>query len=114
MRVRTRIFTAVGAGAAITALSAGPALASTHTVRAGDSLSSIAARYRVSLAKVEAANPQIPDPDFITVGELVKVPDGKPGKGTAPAGPAPVTSTAPSSSSQARTSTGTGTTATDG
>jgi LysM repeat protein len=114
MRVRTRIFTAVGAGAAITALSAGPALASTHTVRAGDSLSNIAARYRVSLAKVEAANPQIPNPDFITVGELVKVPDGKPGRGTAPAGPAPVTSAAPSSASQASTSTGTSTTATGG
>jgi hypothetical protein len=73
MRVRTRIITAVSAGGAITLLAAGPALASTHTVQAGDTLSGIAAQSGVSLAKVEADNPQITNPNVITVGELVHV-----------------------------------------
>jgi len=73
MRVRTRIITAVSAGGAITVLAAGPALASTHTVQAGDTLSGIAAQSGVSLAKVEADNPQITNPNVITVGELVHV-----------------------------------------
>jgi LysM domain/Transglycosylase-like domain len=71
MRVRTRIITAVGTGTAITVLAAGPAMASTHTVQAGDTLSGIAAQSGVSLARVEADNPQITNPNVITVGELV-------------------------------------------
>ncbi len=73
MRVRTRIITAVGAGSAITVLAAGPAMASTHTVRAGETLSGIAAQSGESLARVEADNPQITNPNVITVGELVHV-----------------------------------------
>ena len=104
MRVRTRIITTVGAGAVITALTAGPALASTHTVQTGDTLSGIAAQSGVSLAQVEAANPQITNPDVITVGDLVNVPGGS--SGAAPAAPA---SSAPASSTQTGTSTGTST-----
>jgi hypothetical protein len=73
MRVRTRIITAVGTGTAITVLAAGPAMASTHTVQAGDTLSGIAAQSGQSLARVEADNPQITNPNVITVGELVHV-----------------------------------------
>jgi hypothetical protein len=73
MRVRTRIITAVGTGTAITVLAAGPAMASTHTVQAGETLSGIAAQSGQSLARVEADNPQITNPNVITVGELVHV-----------------------------------------
>jgi hypothetical protein len=48
-------------------------MASTHTVQAGDTLSGIAAQSGVSLARVEADNPQITNPNVITVGELVHV-----------------------------------------
>jgi hypothetical protein len=97
MRVRTRIITTVGAGAAFSVLAAGPALAGTHTVQAGDTLSGIAAQSGVSLAQVEAANPHITNPDFITVGELVNVPHGS---GTGSAAPE---SSAQASSTQAST-----------
>jgi hypothetical protein len=48
-------------------------MASTHTVQAGDTLSGIAAQSGQSLARVEADNPQITNPNVITVGELVHV-----------------------------------------
>jgi LysM repeat protein len=99
MRVRTRIITSLGAGAAIAGLAAGPALASTHTVQAGDTLSGIASQAGISLARVESANPQIADPNLITVGELVNVPDGTPGTGSA--APAPDAATVPASSGSA-------------
>jgi len=102
MRVRTRIITTVGAGATILVLAAGPAMASTHTVQTGDTLSGIAAQSGVSLAQVEAANPQIINPDVITVGDLVNVPGGS--SSTASAAPA---SSAPASSTQTGTSTST-------
>jgi hypothetical protein len=46
-------------------------MASTHTVQAGETLSGIAAQSGESLARVEADNPQITNPNVITVGELV-------------------------------------------
>jgi LysM repeat protein len=105
MRTRMRIISTLGAGALITGLAAGPALASTHTVQAGDTLSGIAAQAGVSLQRVQAANPQISDPDVITVGQLVNVPDGQPGTTS----PAP---TAPSTGTSTDTSTGTSTSGT--
>jgi LysM repeat protein len=98
MKVRTRIITTVGATAVLTGLAAGPALASTHTVQAGDTLSGIAAASGVSLARLEAANPGIANPNLITVGELVNVPDGHGGSSAAPAA-APATAPASSVSS---------------
>jgi murein DD-endopeptidase MepM/ murein hydrolase activator NlpD len=113
MKVRMRIITTLGAGGLIAGLAAGPALASTHPVQAGDTLSGIAAQSGQSLSQVEAANPQIVDPNLITVGELVNVPDGQSGSSaitpastSAPATSAPATS-APAS---AGTSTSTGAT----
>jgi LysM repeat protein len=102
MKARMRIITTLGAGALMAGLTAGPALASTHTVRAGDTLSGIAASAGVSLSRVEAANPQIVDPNLITVGELIQVPDGRSGTSaaTAPAATAPA-ATAPASSGTA-------------
>lgn len=95
MKVQTRIFTAVGAGTLMAGLAAGPALASTHTVQSGDTLSGIAASAGVSLTKVEAANPWIKNPNLIYVGQRIDVPDGR--SGITPA--APAYSQAPASSS---------------
>ncbi|HUY44786.1 MAG TPA: LysM peptidoglycan-binding domain-containing protein [Streptosporangiaceae bacterium] len=86
MRVRTWIITATGAAGLAVGL-AGPALASTHTVQPGDTLSGIAAQSGVSLSQLEAANPQIKNPNLIYVGNLVNVPDGK--GGSSAAGPSP-------------------------
>jgi murein DD-endopeptidase MepM/ murein hydrolase activator NlpD len=105
MKARMRIITTLGAGTLMAGLAAGPALASTHTVQAGDTLSGIAAQSGVSLARVEAANPQIVDPDLITVGELVKVPDGRSGS-PAPAPASKAASSAPVSSAPAAAGTG--------
>jgi LysM repeat protein len=79
MRVQTRIFTAAGAGVLMAGLAAGPALASTYTVQSGDTLSGIAARSGVSLSAIEAANPQIHNPNLIYVNQKVHVPDGRSG-----------------------------------
>ena len=79
MRVQTRIFTAAGAGVLRAGLAAGPALASTYTVQSGDTLSGIAARSGVSLSAIEAANPQIHNPNLIYVDQKVNVPDGRSG-----------------------------------
>jgi LysM repeat protein len=83
MKVRTWVITATGAAGLAVAL-AGPALASTHTVQPGDTLSGIAAQSGVSLINLEAANPQIANPNLIYAGQQVNVPDGKSG-GTATA-----------------------------
>ena|SRR5215469_17409095 len=45
-----------------------------YRVRVGDTLSAIAAKFNVSLSALEAANPQIPDPNKIFPNELVKIP----------------------------------------
>ena len=79
MKVQTRIITAAGAGIVMAGLAAGPALASTHTVQAGDTLSGIAASAGVPLSKVEAANTWIKNPNLIYVGQKINVPDGRSG-----------------------------------
>ncbi len=78
MRVRTWVITATGAAGLAIGL-AGPAMASTHTVQSGDTLSGIAVQSGVSLWSLEAANPQIKNPNLIFVGQQVNVPDGKSG-----------------------------------
>ena len=110
MKVQTRIFTAAGAGIVMAGLAAGPALASTHTVQAGDTLSGIAASAGVPLSKVEAANRWIKNPNLIYVGQIIKVPDGR--SGITPISPtyyqapaAPSTSSAGSDTSDAGSAT---------
>ena len=109
MKVQTRIITAAGAGIVMAGLAAGPAMASTHTVQPGDTLSGIAASAGVSLNKVEAANKWIKNPNLIYVGQVVHVPDGR--SGITPAAPtyyqAPASSSTSSESSEAPASTGT-------
>ena len=45
-----------------------------YTVKSGDTLSKIAAHYKVSLSSLEKANPQIKDPNRIYVGEHINLP----------------------------------------
>jgi LysM repeat protein/GH25 family lysozyme M1 (1,4-beta-N-acetylmuramidase) len=47
-----------------------------YTVRPGDTLSAIAARNGVGLGALEAANPQIRNPNLIYSGQAINVPDG--------------------------------------
>jgi hypothetical protein len=54
-------------------IAAGPTLL-IYTVRSGDLLSTIAARYHLTLAELEAANPQITDPNKIKVGDKITIP----------------------------------------
>ena len=46
----------------------------TYVVQQGDTLSGIAQRFCVGLAALEAANPQIPDPNLIFPGQLLTIP----------------------------------------
>ena len=48
----------------------------TYTVKPGDNLSRIAQRNGVSLAQLLQANPQIKDPNRISVGDEINLPDG--------------------------------------
>ena len=56
---------------------------SSYTVRSGDTLSGIASKFHVSLGALEGANPQIANPNFIYVGQVVHIP------GAAAPAPAP-------------------------
>jgi hypothetical protein len=91
-------------------LAAGPALASTHTVQPGDTLSGIAASAGVPLTKVEAANSWIKNPNLIYVGQKINVPDGR--SGITPAAPtyyqAPASSSTSSEGSETSAAAGTG------
>jgi LysM repeat protein len=45
-----------------------------YTVRASDTLFSIAQRFSVTLRQITAANPQITNPDIIFVGQVICIP----------------------------------------
>jgi LysM repeat protein len=53
---------------------AAPQAAIVYTVRQGDTLANIAARYGVSVRAILAANPQITNPDRIFVGQRITIP----------------------------------------
>jgi|ERR1700733_3578747 tyrosinase len=55
---------------------------STYVVQQGDTLSGIAQRFGVSLQALEAANPQIHDPNKIYPGQVITVPVNPPPHGT--------------------------------
>lgn len=62
---------AVGA-ATVVWLAGGSAQAGTHVVRAGETLSSIAARYRTTVGSLARAN-DLADPDLIVAGQRLRV-----------------------------------------
>jgi protein-disulfide isomerase len=45
-----------------------------YTVKTGDTMQAIAGRFNVTLARLIAANPQIKDPNHITLGEIILIP----------------------------------------
>ena len=47
-----------------------------YLVQPGDTLSGIAASHGASLAAVQAANPQLADPDMIYAGQSLEIPEG--------------------------------------
>ena len=59
-----------------------PASGSDYVVQLGDTLTAIAARFGVSLAALEAANPQISDPNRIFPGQVVSIPGSSPASGS--------------------------------
>ena len=54
----------------------GPASSDEYVVQPGDTLSAIAEAHGVSLSALEAANPQIQNPNLIHPGEHVNIPSG--------------------------------------
>jgi tyrosinase len=53
-----------------------------YIVHSGDTFSAIAARFGVTLAALEAANPQIADPNRIFPGQVVTIPGSSPAPGS--------------------------------
>jgi chitinase len=49
---------------------------STYTVKSGDTTATIAAKYGVTLAALEAVNPQVTNPNNIQVGQVLTIPSG--------------------------------------
>jgi len=50
----------------------------TYTVVEGDSLSAIAYKFNITLQELEAANPEITNPDDIKVGQVLNIPQQQP------------------------------------
>lgn len=46
----------------------------TYTVKTGDTMSGIAAKFGISLSELLKANPQIKNPDLIYTGQVIKIP----------------------------------------
>ena len=63
----------------------------TYTVKPGDNLSRIAMRYGMTLAQLLQANPQVKDPNKISVGDVLTLPDGVPAGSTDDTKPLPAT-----------------------
>jgi LysM repeat protein len=74
---------AVGAATAVL-LSAGPAQAGAHTVRRGETLSELGARYGTTAARIAAVN-HLSNPDLIITGQVLHIP-GRGGGGPAGSG----------------------------
>jgi spore germination protein YaaH len=74
----------------------------TYTVQSGDTLTKIAAKFGVTLAALEAANPQVTNPNLIYVGQVLVIP----ASAAAPAPPAPPPPAPPAPPAPAPTSSG--------
>jgi LysM repeat protein len=64
-----------GTAAVVLAGSSGTAHAGSHTVRSGETLSSIAGRYKTSITKLVRIN-HLSNPNLIVVGQRLRVPGG--------------------------------------
>jgi murein DD-endopeptidase MepM/ murein hydrolase activator NlpD len=73
----------------------------TYMVKVGDTLSKIAARNGLTLAQLLQANPQIKDPNRISIGDVINLPDTA---SSVPAGSTENTQPLPSSATAATTS----------
>jgi LysM repeat protein len=87
--------TAVSAVRSTPTLAAEGNRSSSYTVQHGDSLSGIAQRFGVSLAALEAANPQISNPNRIYPGDNIHLPAGAGDGGAQTSVPAPAEGAAP-------------------
>ena len=73
----------------------------TYTVRPGDTLSKIATRNGVTLPQLLQANPQIKDPNRISVGDVINVPNEATTENTRPLPTAPLPAAPTNSTAQA-------------
>ena len=64
------------AAALVTAALTASALAAdaSHTVAAGDTMWKLASAYQVGTSEIIAANPQIPNPNLIYPGQVLRIP----------------------------------------
>jgi len=74
-----------GSGPATPSATVGPSVVSSptpvpsptpeiYTIQAGDTLSTVAAKYKIPLAKLIAANPSIKNPDVVAIGDEIIIP----------------------------------------
>jgi LysM repeat protein len=81
MRPRKRGPVVVGTAAAVLVGTSGTAGAGSHRVRAGETLSAIAGRYKTTITKLVGMN-NISDPNMIVAGQRLRVPGGRSGTRT--------------------------------
>jgi LysM repeat protein len=67
----------------------GPAVSVTHTVRSGDNLSALGARFGVTVDALLAANPSITNPDIIFIGQVLTIPAAASPAAASPAAASP-------------------------
>lgn len=60
-----------------------------YTVKKGDTMFQLARRYGITLEELIAANPQVPDPNRLTIGQQLCIPREGPGPGPVPPPPPP-------------------------
>lgn len=75
-----------------------------HTVGRGESLATIAKRYKVSVADIRAYN-TLPNPNHITRGQKLRIPAKGSTSAPAPAAPPPAASTSPAPAAPTETAT---------
>jgi len=70
-----------------------PPASSAYVVKSGDTLSGIASRNGTTVSALLAANPQIKNPNVLSVGQHINIPSGRPSGGSSGGGTTPTPST---------------------